>query len=118
MDISPNCPIGCLSLILPTLQKYIELRRRLAGKSHTHDTLHPPEDIGDTISTPTKPFATTRPSVKVKLESRDMAQQIALLAEELLRASQEKVNISQANCDSVFLLMNHSTTDSHPFGTL
>lgn len=32
-----------------------------------------------------------------------MAQQIALLSEELLRASQEKVNIAQANCDTVFL---------------
>lgn len=39
---------------------------------------------------------------KAKAESsKDMAQQIALLSEEILRASQEKVNIAQTNCDSV-----------------
>jgi len=94
----PTPLIGCVAQILPALHKYIELRRRLAGS--TGDLLQPSEDT----SPPTTGF--TQPSGKGKAEtSKDMAQQIALLTEEILRASQEKVNIAQTNCDSVFVLI-------------
>ena len=101
-------PTGCVAQMLPTLQKYIELRRRLAGKIYTDDSLRPGEDMIDAPSAPASPwdFAKLALTVgKAKAESsRDMAQKIALLSEEILRASQEKVNIAQSNCDSVFVL--------------
>ena len=83
---------------MPTLQRYIELRSRLAGKSFPGDSLQPGEDA-DPTRTSTKP---SMPTGKARAESsKDMAQQIALLSEEILRTSQEKVNIAQTNCDSV-----------------
>jgi hypothetical protein len=108
MENSLIPPIACVAHILPALQKYIELRRRLAGRSHTDNSLLPDEDMIDAPSTPASTWNFTKPAVtvgKAKVESsRDMAQQIALFSEEILRASQEKVNIAQANCDSVFVL--------------
>jgi hypothetical protein len=116
-------PIGCLAQILPTLQKYIELRRRLAAKSHANDPLQPGAALNPIPAAPSSSKNTTKSSIaigKAKVESsRDMAQQIALLSEEILRASQEKVNIAQANCDSVFVLNQIShLISSHTFGTL
>jgi len=45
------------------------------------------------------------PSDKSKPEAtRDMIRQLAMISEEFLRAAQEKVNLAQANHDSVFIL--------------
>jgi hypothetical protein len=113
--------IGCVAHILPTLQKYIELRSRLAGENYTDDSLQPGGDTIDPTFAPTHTRNFTKPPITIgkgKAESsRDMAQQIALLSEEILRTSQEKVNIAQTNCDSVLFSIEFSLdTLSHFIG--
>lgn len=111
--------------LLPTLQKYIRQRRTLAGISR-HE-LHTLEDPSTTIgqspdgnlcpksdkfsphynaASPSSPATRIPGSVPPELSrppetTREMLSHVAWMAEELLRASQEKVNLSQANYDSV-----------------
>src|SRR5882672_831002 len=84
-----------MAQLLPTLQKYIDLRQRLAGKIHTNNSLQSSDDMLDASDRPLSPRDLTKSAStgsKAKEESsRDMARQISLLSEEALRASQEKV---------------------------
>jgi hypothetical protein len=72
-----------------------------------------PTSSADTVTTPLRgtedpsiiipKISSTTTTGRSEVESsRDMAQQIAFMSEELLRASQEKVNLAQTNHDSVF----------------
>ncbi|KAF9532400.1 hypothetical protein CPB83DRAFT_950783 [Crepidotus variabilis] len=124
------------SRLLPTLQKYIELRRQLEKKKvlkgqdalsaplqeqapSGNDTAHIEPDVhrnseppvpttmnGLTSNESKSAIRNTTPSTThsdrtESQSSRDVIRQIAFMAEELLRASQEKVNLAQTNCDSV-----------------
>jgi len=114
--------------LLPTLQKYIKQRQTLAGIS-SHELkaskeLYPSTVIvqsadgdlrpekSDKLSphcnraSPSSPATRIPGSVPPELSqtpetTREMLSHVAWMAEELLRASQEKVNLSQANHDSV-----------------
>jgi hypothetical protein len=110
------------------LQKYIKQRQTLAGiSSHELNTLKeldPSTAIVQNIdgdlcpnksdkfsphyngASPSSPAARIPGSVPPELSqppetTREMLSHVAWMAEELLRASQEKVNLSQANHDSV-----------------
>lgn len=119
--------------LLPTLQRYIKQRQTLAGiSSHEFNTLKEldlstvivPSTAGDLCpkksdkhhnrTSPSPPAARIPGSVPPELSqppatTREMLSHVAWMTEELLRASQEKVNLSQANYDSVtkpFTYMN------------
>jgi hypothetical protein len=114
--------------LLQTLQKYIKQRQTLAGIS-SHElnilkeldlsTVIVPSTAGDLCpkksdkfsphhnrTSPSPPAARIPGSVPPELSqppatTREMLSHVAWMTEELLRASQEKVNLSQANYDSV-----------------
>ena len=130
--------------LLPTLQKYIKQRHTLAGISSHELTaskeLDPstvivqsadgdlrPNQPSDKLSphyngaSPSAPATRIPGSVPPELSqtpetTREMLSHVAWMAEELLRASQEKVNLSQANYDSVtkhFTEMNLTIISIH-----
>ncbi|PPQ63175.1 hypothetical protein CVT24_005720 [Panaeolus cyanescens] len=110
--------------LLPIFQKYAQQRRAMAGEPLSDNSSSSVEPLpGDTQSPTTQPPNTiplqrlkssdSRPSPlpasvsghntdgNYRQSNRELLSQIALLAEELLRASQEKVNLAQTNHESV-----------------
>ena len=104
--------------LLPTLQKYIKQRQTLASVpsdepntskekapvvQNTHDRLSLPYyNVASPSSPPTRIPGSVPPEMSQLSETTwEMLSRVAWMAEELLRASQEKFNISQANHDSV-----------------
>jgi len=104
--------------LLPTLQKYIKQRRILAGvpseepspsKEKAPVVQNTPDHLSlpnYNVASPSSPGTRIAGSVPPELSqpsetTREMLSRVAWMAEELLRASQEKFNISQANHDSV-----------------
>ncbi|KAF8906039.1 hypothetical protein CPB84DRAFT_1770903 [Gymnopilus junonius] len=119
--------LSCTESLPPALRRYITQRRVMAGISENdeHAKLQPssttPEGddlapspshskslaIGAEKSTPSSPSEGFKvhalspgPQTASDL-ARGLLSQVAFMAEELLRASQEKVNLAQANHDSV-----------------
>ncbi|KAF8964091.1 hypothetical protein BDZ97DRAFT_1660868 [Flammula alnicola] len=107
--------------LLPTLQRYIKQRRAMAGISeHEHqaeatdeqastsspigDAHFPPgRSNGESRSSPRTPTPGSVPPElqKAPETTRELVSHVAWMSEELLRASQEKVNLAQTNHDSV-----------------
>jgi len=137
--------------ILPTLLKYIRLRRSIASRSHSDPPVDPGLTNGGVENNATSPATTPKDSVyapsptlaalniqspdkllsttplppfkrtqisnatprtptpmsipperlKIPQTSREMLSHMAWLSEEILRASQEKVNLAQSAYDSV-----------------
>jgi len=81
----------------------------MAGKRTTHEDelSDPPIAIsngdGSSQATPLSTKSTIPPYKLTPEATRDMVRELAVISEEFLRASQEKVNLAQANYDSVFM---------------
>ena len=81
----------------------------MAGKRTTHEDelSDPPIAIsngdGSSQATPLSTKSTIPPYKLTPEATRDMVRELAVISEEFLRASQEKVNLAQANHDSVFM---------------
>ncbi|KAI9455562.1 hypothetical protein BJY52DRAFT_1279527 [Lactarius psammicola] len=96
-------PLGAYNEILPSLQKYIQLRRSLAWKQDVkplNEQGHPPESedkqLADTNSDAKE--TTGEPNGET---TRGHLRHIGWLMEEVVRGSQEKVGLAQAAYDSV-----------------
>ncbi|KAG6910903.1 hypothetical protein DXG01_006586 [Tephrocybe rancida] len=97
--------------LLPTIQQYIRKRVQTLAVSH-HANGHEPEEQSNPNdhepsetnrdASPTRPMHSGLPSnfSKPITTSRETLSRIACLVDELLRASEEKVNVAQAAYDS------------------
>lgn len=116
---------GYTSHLIPTLMRYIKTRRSIGARlpsdetGHTHQngtingessSITPAkvaaplrQDIFDscTSSEPPAPMGLPPERRKIPQTTREMLSHIAWLSEELLRGSQEKVNLAQAAHDSI-----------------
>ncbi|KAF9557708.1 hypothetical protein CPC08DRAFT_710206 [Agrocybe pediades] len=114
--------ISCTSSLIPALKKYIHQRRAMADisedvvngvvVSNPPGTANPtsPEDVhredrSTTSSLPSEsaPRNSSSPEKNCKQSevARELLSHVAWMSDELLRASQEKVNLAQANHDMV-----------------
>ncbi|EAU88434.1 hypothetical protein CC1G_05200 [Coprinopsis cinerea okayama7 len=107
-----------LTALLPTLRSYIQLRKSIAEKGEEHTgranastvdamaadgTPSTSKDSNETLFSigDAQGMAIPRERARAPETTREYLSHVAWLSEELLRASQEKVNLAQATTDSV-----------------
>ncbi|KAH6918824.1 hypothetical protein BKA70DRAFT_1087832 [Coprinopsis sp. MPI-PUGE-AT-0042] len=94
---------GYVGRLLPTLKNYIQLRTAVAQASldgQQHDTNKQELKEAFTLVSPAN-LPMPRERMRTPQTSREHLSHVAWLSEELLRSSQEKVNLAQATADSV-----------------
>ncbi|KAF4576903.1 hypothetical protein EYR36_000498 [Pleurotus pulmonarius] len=97
---------GYTSNLLPTLQLYIRKRREIARSNVSENAQEGPLSSGsnhkvdDSHSSPSTAQSPSAGGMETR-STRELLSHIARLAEDLSSASEEKVNLAQAACDSI-----------------
>lgn len=96
---------GYVGQLLPALKHYIQLRRAVAQPTSVNgQELNEPFTLVSPANLPMP-----RDRMRTPQTSREHLSHVAWLSEELLRSSQEKVNLAQATADSVGLRLPRNT---------